>query len=467
MKNIILNNKLWTVALLLCSFFVLPLLSSCDETDESASTPISVSAVYLEDADSDVPDRPVTFARLGQVLRLEGKGFAGVKKVLVNGYETYINPVYVTDNNLLVQISRETPTSKAADDVRNTIRIIKAATELTYNFEIRSAAPAITSVSHTMPQAGDTIVINGTGLVEIEKITFPGDVVVTEGIVSDEDGKFCKVAVPAGVSADGGSILVEGANGGAYSSAYFNVKRGVLLDFDGNGQQGFWGWSQTGSMLNDADLESAPIGAPGAMSQGKYVAHRPARLASFPAAKNRNTEVWTAGNDVDNWRAQLTPFIPAETPVADVALQFDIFVPEEWANTGFLKICLANNFNGGEWSGAVYNYVPWIENKAVVPFSTKGWVTVTIPLNKFYAFSSTDQAYTFENVLAYREGATWQNFGFFFENSDFKLSNITKNDADETEFVSSATSVKVYTDNWRVVSLVKPEYSDFPVTSNE
>lgn len=103
----------------------------------------------------------------------------------------------------------------------------------------------------------------------------------------------------------------------------------------------------------------------------------------------------------------------------------------------------------------------------MVPFSTKGWVTVTIPLNKFYAFSSTDQAYTFENVLAYREAATWQNFGFFFENSDFKLSNITKNDADETEFVSSATSVKVYTDNWRVVSLVKPEYSDFPVTSNE
>ena len=149
MKNIILNNKLWTVALLLCSFFVLPLLSSCDETDESASTPISVSAVYLEDADSDVPDRPVTFARLGQVLRLEGKGFTGVKKVLVNGYETYINPVYVTDNNLLVQISRETPTSKASDDVRNTIRIIKAATELTYNFEIRSAAPAIILASYS------------------------------------------------------------------------------------------------------------------------------------------------------------------------------------------------------------------------------------------------------------------------------------------------------------------------------
>lgn len=448
-------------------FVVLPLFTSCDDTDENASTPISVTGVFLQDADSDIPDRPVTFARLGQVLRFDGKGFLGVKKVFINGYSTYFNPVYVSDNSLIVQISRETPTSKAEDNVRNKIRFVKDATEFTYTFEVRAAAPAVTSVSHTMPAAGDTITINGSGLVEIEKVTFPGDIVVTEGIVSDPDGRFCKLAVPAGVSEDGGSILVEGANGGAYSPAYFNVKRGVLIDFDGRGQQGYWGWSETGSMLNDTDLGYEPIGVPGSMSQGKYVAHRPERLASFPAAKNRNTEVWTAGNDVDNWREQLTPFIPAETPVADVALQFDIFVPEEWVNTGFLKICLANNFNGGEWSGAVFNYVPWIENKAVVPFTTNGWTTVTIPFNKFYAFSETDQVYTFENVLAYREGASWQNFGFYFENSDFKLSDITKNTADETEYTSSATSVRVYTDNWRVVPLDMPEYSDFPETTNE
>lgn len=447
-------------------FMVLPLFTSCDETDEHASTPISVTGVFLQDAESNVPDRSVTFARLGQVIRFDGSGFLGVKKVFINGYSTYLNPVYISDNAMIIQISRETPTTKAPDNVRNTIRFVKDAAELTYTFEIRSSAPAINFISHTMPVAGDTITINGSGLVEIEKITFPGDVVVTEGIISDEDGKFCKVAVPAGVSEDGGSILVEGANGGAYSPAYFNVKRGVLIDFDGRGQQGYWSWSENGSMLNNTDLQSDPIGAPGAMSQGKYVAHRPTRLASFPAAKNRNTEVWTAGNDVDNWRAQLTPFIPATTPVAEVAFQFDIYVPEAWVNTGYLKICLANNFNGGEWSGAVFNYVPWIEGKAVVPFITKGWTTVTIPFNKFYAFSATDQVYTFENVLAFREGATWQNFGFYFENSDFKLSNITKNTTDETEYVSSATSVRVYTDNWRVVPLQKPEYSDFPETAN-
>jgi len=86
---------------------------------------------------------------------------------------------------------------------------------------------------------------------------------------------------------------------------------------------------------------------------------------------------------------------------------------------------------------------------------------VTIPLTKIYAFSK--DAFTFENVLAYRESATYKNFGFYFENSDFTLKNITGNDSDNAiEFPSAATSAKVYTDNWRIVSLAKPAYSDFP-----
>ncbi len=465
MKNRFLKNRLWTLTLFMGWLMILPLFTSCDETDESASTPIKVTAVYLEDAESDVPDRLVTFARLGQLLRIEGSGFTGLKKIYVNGYSTYFNPVMVTENNVFVKLSLETPTIDAEPDFRNKIKLVKDATDYSFELEIRSSAPVITAISHTMPMPGEPIMISGTGLVEIKKITFPGNVVVTEGIVSDEEGEFCIVTMPEGVSEEGGSILLEGTNGGAYSPSYFNVKRGVLLDFDSRGTQGYWGWSETGSMLNASDLESAIIGD-GVKSQGNYCAHRPARLASFPAAKNRNTEVWTAGNDVDNWRGQLASFIPPTTPVDQVAFQFDIYVPEQWTNTGFLKICLANQFNGGEWSGYATNYVPWIVNKAVVPFSTTGWVTVTIPFNKFYAFSATTTAFTFENVLAFREGASWQNFGMFFENSDFKLSNITGVTTDETEFVSSATSVKVYTDNWRVVPLEQPTYSDFPETVN-
>ena len=69
---------------------------------------------------------------------------------------------------------------------------------------------------------------------------------------------------------------------------------------------------------------------------------------------------------------------------------------------------MINNFNGGEWAGACYNFVPWIKDGKAIGVNTTGWITVTIPLNKFYAWSK--EAFTFETVLAYREAATYQNF---------------------------------------------------------
>jgi hypothetical protein len=434
---------------------------ACDDDDDPAdSSPITVSAIYLQDAESEVPDREVPFARLGQVIRIEGSGFTGLRKIYVNGYDTYFNPVYVTNNNILLRLSRNTPTIDAEDNVRNTIRLVKTGTEYVYEFEIRAAAPQISKLSHTLPQPGEPLIIYGSGLVEIEKVVFPGNVEVTEGIVSDEDGDFVTVVVPDGLT-ESGSVYVEGANGGAYSPAYFNFREGIILDFDGNGQQGYWGDAE--SMIVPEDLKSEVIGT-GNISQGTYVPHRPDRIESFGANQNRLTEVWTAGNDVDDWRGQLTPHIPASTPVNQVAFQFDIYVPDAWANTGFLKILLINNYNGGEWSGYTYNYVPWIVEKEVVPFETDGWVTVTIPFSEFYAFSEPEEgeAFTFEDVLLARENATYKNFGFYFENSDFTLADVTGNDSDETEFISSETSVDVYTDNWRVVPLEQPVYTDFP-----
>lgn len=455
MKNYILNKKYCTAITMVFVILVSMLFNACDNNDSSSGGPITISKVYLEDVNSSVLDREVTFARLGQLIRVEGTGFTGLKKVYINGYETYFNVVFVSDTSMLINVSADTPTIDADPAVRNTIRFVNDSNEIIYSFNIRSGAPKITSISNTMPKAGEVITIYGTGLTEVNKVVFPGNIVVTSGITSDVKGEFFTVTVPAGVAAEGGSLLVESANGGVYSPAYFNFKKGVILDFDGNGTQGFWGSST--SMIKDTDLLSSVIGA-GTFSQGKYVPHRPSRIASFAAGTNRCSEVWTAGNGVDNWRGQLTPYIPASTPLNQVAFQFDIYVPNEWS-TGFLKVCLINNFNGGEWTGACYNYVPWIVNGKSAAVKSKGWITVTIPLNKLYYFSKAE--YTFDDLLKYREAATYQNFGIYFENSDVKLANVT-GESSEVVFASAAASVNVYTDNWRIVSLKTPTYSDFP-----
>lgn len=454
----ILNKNYWRSITFFGMVVISMFFAACEDDDTTIGGVITINKVFLEDVNSTVPDREVTFARLGQLLRIEGAGFTGIKKVYINGLSMYFNPIYVSDNSMLVGISRTTPTVEAAEEVRNTIRFVNDNNETIYSFEIRSSAPTVTSISNTMPLAGETITVNGTGLIEVSKITFPGDVVVTDGIVSDVDGEFFTVVVPSGISDEGGAILVECANGGAYSPAYFNFKKGVILDFDGLGQQGYWG-AEDASMIHPNDLSSVLIGE-GNVSQGTYVAHRPTRIASFAAAKNRLTEVWTAGNGADDWRGQITPYIPAETPVDEIAFQFDVFVPNAWSSTGFLKICMENGFNGGEWARDAYNYVPWVVNGEVVPFETAGWTTVTVPFSEFYQFS--DGEFTFNDVIAQRDAASYKNFGIFFENSDFTLSNITGKDSDSSvEFLSSETSVDVYTDNWRIVSLKTQEYSDF------
>lgn len=454
MKKNRLTKNYWKYLPLIAVIVFTTVFAACSSDDDnSASEAITVNSVYLQDVNSSVQDREVNFARLGQLIRIEGTGFTGLKKVFINGFETSFNPVYVSETSFLIRISGDTPTIEAEDNVRNTIRLIGDAGQITFDFEIRSSAPMITNVSHTLPNAGEEITVYGTGLIEVNKVVFPGDIEVTEGITFDEeDGEFFTVTVPEGVSETGGSIYIESANGGAYSPAYFNFKEGVVLDFDGMGAIG-----EFGNTIRQDQLESAPIGE-GNVSQGTYVAHRPAGLETFEAGKNRASEVFTTGNE--SWRTQLTPYIPASTPLEEVGFQFDIYVPEPWEGSGYLKILLINNFNGGEWAGGVYNYVPWIVDGEVEAFETTGWTTVTVPFTDFYLFADGGE-YTFEDVLTYRESANFKNFGFFFENSDVRLSDVTGGSS-EVEFPSFDTSVDVYTDNWRVVSLETPIVSDFP-----
>src|SRR5690606_19568656 len=152
----ILNKIFWNRISILGIILFGSLFTACsNDDDEADGGEIVVNAVYLQDVNSNVQDREVTFARLGQLLRLEGSGFTGMRRVYINGYLTNFNPVYVSDNSMLIQVSSDTPVLEAGDDVRNTIRLVKDNTETTFEFEIRSSAPQIHAVSHTLPLAGE------------------------------------------------------------------------------------------------------------------------------------------------------------------------------------------------------------------------------------------------------------------------------------------------------------------------
>jgi hypothetical protein len=441
------------------------MVTSCDDDESgSQSSPIKVNKIYLEDYKSTVPDREVDFARLGQMIRIEGSGFLGLKKLYVNGYDTYFNVAYVTDNSMLVTLSAKTPVVDAEEDVRNTLRFVKDKTETTYQFTIRAASPSVTSISNTLPQAGETVTVYGANLHETTKVTLPGGVEVTNIKSDDENGEWYSFVMPDGVTASG-SITSECANGTAISPAYFNNRDCMIIDFDGTGTQGYWSWSETGSMINDEDLADDPLNS----GRGKCFQLIPDRIISaggVVGGKSRASECWTAGNgnDFEDW-TRMYNYIPAATALTDVAFQFDIYVPEAWSTTGHIQICLINNFNFGGYKSDDNNagnqvafYIPWIVDGVATPFKTSGWQTVTIPFSEFVKYAKiladTDAtAPTFQDVVDDRNAATYKNFGMGFVNTDFTYGGL--------DVSATTTSVKIYTDNWRVVPCAAITVSDF------
>ena len=433
--------------------------TACEDDTDDQTTAMTISKVYLEDVKSTVPDREVDFARLGQLLRIEGTGFTGLKKIYINGYKTDFNNALMTDNNVWVTLSSKTPVDKADESVRNTIRFVKDGTETIYQFTIRAAVPSISSISRTLPHAGETVVVNGANLQETSKIILPGGIEITD-VVSDPDGEWYSFVMPDGVT-EGGSITSEGANGTAITPAMFNEKRGIILDFDGNGDQGSWSATYSPDQLADDPLNL----------NGKCCPAVPADVLAEGGIKNgaHGSGWFTAGNDneYDEW-SRFYDVIPSTTPVEDIAFQFDVYVPEEWSGAGYLEFTFQNNLGGYGWGSSntkdtestdngymsAVCWVPWLDDAGtIVPYKTDGWQTVTIPVSKVGRYQNAGK-FTMADLVSDRNNGSYRNFGMFLVNSDIEFS-------DDITITTGEFNQMVYTDNWRLVPSASISVSDF------
>lgn len=426
--------------IVLVAFVSAILFSSCERDQntvyEDNDNPITVTSIHLQDAEDKVLDRAVEFARLGQLIRFQGSGFLGIREVLINGVSAYVNPTLLTDNSFIVRVPRLAPTIDAPDDVRDKIELRKKNISFVMNFNIRDAAPSISRISHTMPQPGEKITIFGRGLMAVSSITFPGDVTVTEGIVSDEEGLWCTVVVPSGISPDGGSVLVKGANGGAYSPAYFNFKKGVVHNFDNVNNQS---WSQGESSENLSAV--IPATGTGPKSQGIYRSlNKDSKLMPASDSPVDLTRYWI-NNGV--WAGILTEdVIPGITPTNEVAIQMDIYYTGNW-NSGNIRFVVADGHGASRFSMI---YAPWESFGRRIAVENPGsWFTITLPFSLSEDYRETDFQYVMSTVTA----APYPQSGPWLENGDINGAP------------SEPTNLNVYFDNIRIVPLKTPKYSDF------
>lgn len=451
-------------------YYLLPVVAvisagfiSCNDDDpyfeeDAQNSPIKVTQAYLEDRESSVPDRPVDFARLGQHIRLEGQGLYGVRKVYINGYDTYFNRAFVSDNSMLITVNASTPITDCDPEMRDKIRLVKDGAEFTFDLTIRAASPTVTSISNTLPMPGEKVTVYGTGFQETSEITLPGGVKVTEGIVSDnEDGEWFTFVMPAGVT-EGGSIEAVNANGVAKSPAFFNERRGMILDCDGTGVFGKW----------DATYDPAEcVTDPSGTGRGLCISAVPESILNNGGIKaNGQGNGWfTAGNDepTDDW-ARMYDLIPWNTSISEVAFQFDVYCPDP-LSTGLLEFTFQNNLSnygfGTSETSATYGsayavcWIPWLQNGVFTPFQTDNWITITIPLTSVGKYQDDSVSYVFQDVVNDRNAGSYRNFGMFFVNKDVEYT-------DGNTYTSEPFNQGLYVDNWRIVPFKQFTVSDFP-----
>ena len=461
----------------LCLAIAAVVFTGCKDDDNGGSTTqMTIDKIFLENINDEVnKDREVEFARLGQLLRIQGSGFMGLKKIYINGYETYFNNALMTDNNVWVTLNGDTPVEKADESVRNTITLYKSdSNKLVYKFTIRAAAPSISSGDNTLPKAGETVTVYGTNLQETTKVTLPGGIEITSGIISDEDGKWYSFTMPDGVT-EAGSITSEGANGTAVTPAYFNDFRCFVTDFDGKGELGSWS-----ATYSSDDLVSDPL----ATGRGKVAMLVPqVKLDAGGLDAGSNSLLWaTAGNDNanDDW-SRMFSIIPETTLASNLALQFDIYCPEPWDESGQLEFSLQNNLSNYGWNSdctkfsAQYKntaavWIPWLNDDGTHQAFTTGqrWQTITLPLSKFGNYNpetaksdadkATAAAATLRQVSDDRNAGSYRNFLFLFVNGDIKTEEgVTP----VLNYPAKLFTQKIYIDNIRVVNTTAIKVNDF------
>jgi len=430
MKILSIKNNL----ILLGVFATIISFNSCKQQNELTGNTLApeITAVYLEDAQSKVPDRQVDFARLGQTIRLQGANFIGVTKVLINGYSCYFNLALMADNSMIVAVNQKVPTIDVEPSLKNTIQLVKGIHTVTYHFDIRAAAPAVTVVSHTMPQAGDVISIIGTNLQGVTRVLFPGNIEGTNISSDDVDGKWCRVTVPAGITASG-SLTVIGANGGAYSPAYINFKEGVMNDFDGVDN---YSW---GSGIDNTKLNTVIPASGDCKSQGNY--------SCFNSGSN------TAANGVQKFWLKSDLLMPimnnidASTSTDQCAIQMDIYVEGVW-NSGIIRFVMADGWGNSRYCMLYQPVYPNGTSYDATAFVNPNcWFTITLP----FSLSNDFTGKTLGDVIAQMAQASYKQSGPFFENSG--IQNV---------FDPVVATQKIYFDNIRIVPLATPTYSDFP-----
>lgn len=254
-----------------------------------------------------------------------------------------------TETQLVVTIPVGAKTGKITFITKNGQKI-----ESSQDLTILANLPEITGFTETSGVRGKILTLNGTNMLLIKQLVFPGNLVATEyGMKSDTK---VEVYVPEKAKTGFGNIKLftyegeEGLSPEIFISGPDKVLNETLcfFNFNGTGKDSWWGNAIGSGISSDASLsgDGTPFWRINGMSGSGWW--------DGLFFRNGSNNFVTTGVDANTW-----------------AVRFDINVAEP-ITTGILKIRFGSYF---------YEFKPW--EGVSGGYKTVGWVTVTCPLSGF------------------------------------------------------------------------------------
>ena len=347
MKNAIKNIPLLAILIAMAGMLV----TSCEkeETPEDSGNPV---VYYVRTTDPGEADSLLVGAFMGSLIAIVGEDLYDTKELWFNDQKATLNPAYITDQTILVNVPSTVPTV-VTDKMRF---VFGDGQEILYDFKVNVPGPEIASIKCEYVPDGETVVLYGDFFFD-PKVYFPGEL---EGEVVTFTKTQIDVAVPAGATP--GQITVETLFGKAKSKFYFRDDRNVLLNYDDLMHET---WT--------APVNSTPGDPAPAPCSGNYAYFQHSAV---------NAWMWTNELTMQYWAPRGRGNIPVATGlVSELDFRFEVNVPIEWKEVR-MEIFFGPyaEDHGRDVAGTSFaRWKPWKSG----PFKTDGWQTVSIPLSEF------------------------------------------------------------------------------------
>lgn len=341
MKTI--NNSILFFFIAICGMMS---LTSCEKDNAPNGGKPRINYVRVTNPISS--DSLLVGAGQGNLIAIMGENLGGARRMFFNNREANLNPTYITNESILVNVPTLIPT-----EINNKLKIyFSDGDSLLYDFEVQISEPAVTNMLSEYVNTGDVATIRGDFFYAPLTVTFTGG--VTGELVSVDD-KIIEVRVPAG--AQPGPITVTTNFGDTESDFWFRDNRNIFLSSDP-----FTGWWNADYVVMPSSVgASDPVAI-----NGNYIRFK------------KPIGAWS-WNEVAGGPASAMGEISKNVPDAailkpsDFNLKFEVNTIKPY-NNNTLKInvgLLAEDNNAYQWKP---------------PYDTKGkWQTVVIPFEDVVA----------------------------------------------------------------------------------